>query len=179
MKILYVSDWMLDAVKASQRPLDTLCNIPALLDTLSADDVAFYLTANQHLSSFIPEAVVRSFTKPDFNFDPRQAKDNPAVKKVVDALERRAFQKGKFVPEEANDPTKVLTCELMNDDTILVYFIPKQAIEGEEDQDRQGVFIERLMRQVYTQVRFETMTQLPFFGQYLSDRSELFSRSIV
>lgn len=176
MKILYADGWMIDALTAAGLPRSTLLDIPALLNTLSADDVAFYLDVNRNLTGFIPAAIVNSFTAPVF-IRPTDASDQ-RLKRVQDALLGRAIKQSKAVPADAKGTDKILTCDLLNADTILFRYIPAPTASTSA-LVRVNRFTERVIRQLYTMLTFEQLSVLPLVRMYLEDRQTLLTPNTV
>jgi hypothetical protein len=167
MKILYADAWMIDALAAARLPTTTLLNISALLDTLSADDVAFYIDLNKNLSAFIPKAIVESFTPAALDLS--GASLDKRLRRVHDALQARSVTNTSAVPKAAADDHLVLTCDVLDADTILFRHIPKPD-ESENNVARMGRLTERLIRQLYLSLSFERLIVLPVVKMYLDWR---------
>lgn len=170
MKILYADAWMVDALAAAGLPRTTLLDIPALLNTLSADDVAFYLDVNRNLASFMPPPIVGSFTAPNLKL--AGPDEHRGLKRVHDALQGRAIKKSSAIPVDAKDQTKALTCDLLDADTILFRYIPSANADASAVV-RLCRLAERVIRQLYTMLPFEQLSVLPVMRMYLEARQNL------
>lgn len=170
MKILYADGWMVDALAAAGLANTTLLDLPALLNTLSADDVAFYVDVNKNLEAFLPKELVKSFEPTVFNL--QGAENDRKLRAVVDAQVGAAVRKRAAIPADAKDEDKVLTCDLLGADTLLFRHISKTKEVTPVQQ--QSHLAERVLRQLAALgTRFEQLAVLPVMRWYLDARTIL------
>lgn len=174
MKILYADAWMVDALTAAGLPRTALLDIPALLNTLSVDDVAFYIDTNRNLNGFLPKEVVSSFQPA--TFIQLNSTDDRQMRRVHDALQGRAIKKSTAVPADAKNTGKMLTCDLLDADTILFRYI--DSVGDTSPLHRVLHLSERIIRQLYTMLSFEHLSVLPVVRMYLENRQTLLTTPV-
>jgi hypothetical protein len=171
MKLLYADTWMIEALKAANKTPVALLDIPTLLNTLSEEDVAFYLGVNKNLAEFLPKPLVSSFKPVEFKLQGWISEKQ--VKKVEDLLEARRLSSAKLMPEEANDADKMLTIDILNDEVLLVHYIDRKDVSMQTNLDKAlwvSEFAERVIRQMSAFVTFDKLAALPIFRWYLQAR---------
>lgn len=171
MKLLYADTWMIDALKAANKTPAALLDLPSLLSTLSTEDVAFYLEVNKNLGSFLPKPLVDSFKTAEFKLQGWISEAQ--LQKVNDVLEARRLTNAKHAPADAKDEDKVLTVDILNEDTLLAHYIDRgdRPMDGDLDKAHWvSDFCERVLRQMATLVRFEAIAPRPIMRWYLEAR---------
>lgn len=171
MKLLYADTWMIEALKAANKTPEALLDLPTLLNTVSEEDVAFYLGVNKNLGEFLPMPLVSSFKPVEFKL--RGWLSEKQVTKVEDLIEARRLSNAKQVPVDAKDANKVLTIDILNDEVLLVHFIDRQGQALQTARDKAiwvSEFAERVIRQMSAFVKFENIAVLPVFRWYLQAR---------
>lgn len=180
MKLLYADTWMIEALKAANKTTAVLLDLPALLSTLSLQDVAFYLEVNKNLAGFLPKALVGSFRNAEFKLHGWLS--DQQVQQVNDLLEARHLTKASKTPEEAKDPNKVLTIDIVDDDTLLVHYIDRQSQQHSSERDKAlwiSAFAERTMRQMSAFMSFDAIAILPVMHWYLKAREVVLTPNTV
>lgn len=180
MKLLYADTWMIEALKAANKTTAVLLDLPALLSTLSLQDVAFYLEVNKNLAGFLPKALVSSFQSPEFKLQGWIS--DAQVKQVTDLLEARLLTKASKEPDDAKDANKVLTIDIVNDDTLLVHYVDRQSPPRQSERDKAlwiSAFAERTLRQMSAFMAFETIAILPIMRWYLNAREVVLTPNTV
>lgn len=171
MKIIYAPRWLLGALAASGTSQSTLADPKALSKlccTLSPEDVASFVVANEGLQRFVPKAVVNSFEPPVFDLE------DPSVKAVKDAYQRLWVSERGALPAEAGKPNYKLTSMLLDDTTVVVYYFEaQQATDATEKLSEELSFLKRLIRQVCMIVPFERMVTYPIVARYLTVSQKL------
>lgn len=180
MKLLYADTWMIEALKAANKTTAVLLDLPALVSTLSLQDVAFYLEVNKNLEAFLPKALVSSFSQPEFKLQGWLSEAQ--VKQVNDLLEARHLTKAKKEPDDAKDPNKVLTIDILNDDTLLVHYIEREGTSFSSARDKAmwvSEFAERAMRQMSAFMTFDAIAIRPIMHWYLQARQVVLTPNTV
>lgn len=165
MKMVYASRWMLDALASAGQPRTVLLDLPALLNTLSAEDVAFYVAANNNLASFLPKEIFESFHRVNFDLS------DPKLAKVRDALQRIEVSGKAAIPAEADDARQMLTSDLFDADAIVFQHILKET--AQEGAFRVAHIAERVLRQMATVLRYEQYIVLPIARWYMEARQQI------
>lgn len=167
MKILYVPDYMRAALKAAGAEEKNLYCLEKLLNILSPEDVAFYCHLNLNPSVVIPQAITSSLewalvAEGDNPFPPKDS--SPAAKEFHRLLQE--FSLGQNVPtlELAG---KDLTCDLMDENTILFTHIPQPSAMGENVSTNLRGLFDRVIQQLYAFMPFEELCKLPLFAGFL------------
>jgi hypothetical protein len=180
MKLLYADTWMIEALKAANKTTAVLLDLPALVSTLSLQDVAFYLDVNKNLAAFLPKALVSSFQSPEFKLQGWLSEKQ--VKQVEDLLEARRLTNKKVTPDEAHDASKVLTIDILDDDTLLVHYIDRTTETFSSERDKamwESKFGERVLRQMSAFMKFEAIAVLPIMRWYLKAREVVLTPNTV
>lgn len=180
MKLLYADTWMIEALKAANKTPAVLLDLPTLVSTLSLQDVAFYLEVNKNLAGFLPKALVNSFQSPEFKLQGWLSEHQ--VQQVQDLLDARLLTKASKKPEDAKDPNKVLTIDIISDDTLLVHYIDRQSQQHSSERDKAlwiSAFAERTMRQMSAFMNFDAIAVLPIMHWYLKAREVVLTPNTV
>ena len=171
MKLLYADSWMIEALKAANKTPAALLDLPTLLNTLSNADVAFYLALNKNLDGFLPKELVGSFSAVAFTL--KGWLSDKQVREVEDLLEVRRMTNAKQVPDDAHNTEKMLTVDILDDETLLVHYIDRQGPNPTDSQSKAAwisQFSERVIRQMGALRRFEEIVVLPVMRWYLEAR---------
>ncbi len=169
MKILYADAWMVQALASAGVAATTLLDLPQLLDTLSVEDVAFYVRVNKNLPAFIPAPIVNSFTP--VVFDLSDIHSQPGTRRIKDVVQALDITGKPAVPADASDPSKILTCDLLGADTIVFKHISKAGAVINELEHTQH-FLDRIIRQMSVIEPFERVAIQPVMRYYLETRAE-------
>jgi len=180
MKLLYADAWMIEALKAANKTPAALLDLPVLLNTLSQEDVAFYLDMNKNLAAFLPIELVSSFTAPPFTL--KQWVSGKQAREVEDLLEARRLTKAKVIPEDAKNAQKMLTVDILDDETLLVHYIDRSGDVPFDARSKAAwisSFAERALRQMAALIPFESIAPLPLLRWYLQARSVILRPNTV
>lgn len=165
MNFLYCPAEIRAALAAADADLKVLYSVDHLSSILSPEDVAFYIHCNIDSSKLIPAEVVQSLHNPMLGDD------------VVAAL---GSEKHQVMQRCLNDyclggnaplldlKDKRLSCDLMDENTILFTHVPLAAGEA-SDATPEGAraLHDRLIQQLVTFLPFEQVAAMPIFGSYL------------
>lgn len=167
MKVLYVPHWLKVALRGSNASKNVLLNVPELLSIVSQEDVGFYIYLNLYGQDLVPEVVRDTFTGHGVSLL-EQAMDY--TQKNPDSTLMSSWDNYQLNREAwpINLKDHVLTCDLGNEDTILLSHVPvTDAILKEVSPDPTLWFYRRLLRQWQPFVPFEVMVDTPLYLAYL------------
>lgn len=167
MKILYVPDFMRAALKAAGAEDSVLYSIEKLANTVSPEDVAFYLYVNLDLKTVMPEDIAISLPNAlTGQNDPfATGSDCKRVKEALRILNEYCLNGS---APKLNLSTMELTCDLMDENTIRFTHIPIDASAASSDSElgKRGLY-DRVIQQLYAFIPFEKLAQMPLFAGYL------------
>lgn len=157
MKIVYIPQALYPALKKAGLQASDLQDIEKLLNTLSADDVAFYFFSNRPNHCPIPAPVVE--TLENLAANPAVGEDNEAVRVVLTKL-RSLEHNG--VSTNMYEENAVLTSDCTQEDLIIVtHTAPTDAEVGTTEENGETAFYDRIIRQLLAFQPLETVMGSP------------------
>lgn len=170
MNYLYCPAAIRTALAAAGTDLKVLYNVKDLASIVSPEDVAFYIHCNLDSSKHLPAEIAQSLFNPllsDKNAFPDQLSDLGKVGKEITRI-LNDYCNGGNAPL-LNLVGQRLTCDLMDEQTILFTHIPLAAGEA-ADATNEGTqsLMDRLIQQLLVILPFEQVAKMPVFGLYLS-----------
>lgn len=171
MKFLYCPAELRAALAAADSELKVLHSLEHLSSILSPEDVAFYIHCNLESSKYIPDAIPQSLpnaligdTVP-WSF--AEGEDAPKAHKDMVRCLNDYCAGGNAPPMNLQD--KRLSCDLMDENTILFTHVPLAADEA-SDATPEGTraLFDRLIQQLVVFLPYEQVAAMPVFASYLS-----------
>ena len=162
MKILFVPDWMKQALEAASVPRREWVCPKSLKSTLSSQDVAFYIYLNNNMSQVVPKTIVDSMERIDFDYALQQDQDE--MSDVATIL--MDYEINDSAPDLGTEG-KCLTCDLFDENTILFTYIPQSPEQALDPAQTQLQFLDRVIRQLLVYEPFERVVRKPVVASLL------------
>lgn len=178
MRALYVPDWVFTALKAQGYQRSDVLNPEILKSILSVDDVAFLSLIQDRLDQVLPKSMIETFHGNSAELSPTSGKlacrwwpdGNEWPEGFID---RKVNMRVNGVPENFKTPYSNLSCEMMDEDTIVFYPIKPlgecilhDGIGVQKLSDKLAL-LDRVIQEVYSFVTFQDLALTPIMKDYL------------
>lgn len=169
MQAIFIPHALYMAFFHEGRSAQDFLKLDSLANTLSLEDVAFYMACNLKPELTVPQAVCNSFEFINFK---------SKLSTIDDVEQRQALETYllKFQDKEVteilkNEKTKMLTCDILDGDVILFSYIdaPENASQSPDVVD----FYDRLLNQVTASHQFHEVAKLSIMGAYLKAQQDV------
>lgn len=160
MKIVYIPQQLYPALKKANLRSQELCDVEKLLNTLSADDVAFYFYANDPKHCPIPKPVMDAL--PNLIFGPTEVMpftDSEQSKKALGKFNSLIHNGTRAILYDENS---YLTSDCEEEDLIIITHVTTDEwVTREEGFAKETAFYDRIIQQLLAFEKLETVMASP------------------
>ena len=165
MKVLFFPDWVFVSLKAQGYSRTDVIDEKRLLSILSLDDVAFLSLMQDRLNEVIPQSILETFPTALPSWWPSTD--------VSGLMDRRIDHhvNGRLKGESIAVPYNNLTCQMMDEKTLVFYPIHSEYEMRESTQDSKDSklqLLDRVIQELYGYLTFEDLALTPLMQDFLA-----------
>lgn len=169
MQAIFIPNALYMAFRNEGRTTQDFVNLDSLANTLSPEDVAFYMAANRFAEACVPEPVAQSFEFINFTQQFNQI-ENAETRTAIE-IKLNGMSVKDIGALLTDDKTKMLTSDILDGNVILFTYIdcpPGSAqLPGPLD------FYDRLVNQVTALTSFQHAVKLPIMAAYMQAQQDV------